>query len=121
MKKTIYILLGCVGLALGAIGVVVPILPSFPFLLFAAFCFAKSSEKLHMWFIHTKLYQNNLESYMNGRGMTKQTKVRIIVTVTLLMAIGLFMMRHVPVGQIVLTIVWVLHVVYFSFGIKTSS
>ena len=55
VKKVIYISAGCVGVILGAIGAAVPLLPSFPFLLLAAFCFAKSSERLHSWFIGTNL------------------------------------------------------------------
>ena len=46
IKKILYVILGCIGLALGAVGAVLPLLPAFPFLLLAAFCFAKSSEKL---------------------------------------------------------------------------
>ena len=47
IKKAVYMVLGFVGLALGAVGAVVPLLPAFPFLLLAAFGFAKSSQKLH--------------------------------------------------------------------------
>lgn len=119
LKKILYILLGCIGLAIGAVGTVVPMLPAFPFLLLAAFCFARSSEKLHNWFIHTKLYKDNLEDFVAGRGMTKKTKIRIMITVTALMSIGFVMMHAVPVGRIVLTCVWVFHIVYFIFGIKT--
>ena len=119
LKKILYVILGCIGLVIGTIGAVVPMLPAFPFLLLAAFCFARSSEKLHNWFVNTKLYKDNLEDYVAGKGMTKKTKVRIMVTVTLLMSIGFIMMNAVPVGRIVLTCVWVFHVVYFVFGIKT--
>ena len=47
IKKILYITLGCIGVGLGALGVVLPLLPAFSFLLLAAFCFGKSSEKLH--------------------------------------------------------------------------
>lgn len=119
MKRIFYIILGCIGVALGAIGAVVPMLPAFPFLLLAAFCFGRSSEKLHNWFTHTKLYQDNLADFVAGRGMTKKAKIRIMVTVTLLMSIGFIMMHAVPVGRIVLACVWLFHIVYFIFGIKT--
>ena len=79
--KIIYILLGCLSLAIGGIGVVLPLLPSFPFLLFAAFCFAKSSKRLHTWFLGTSLYKNNLESYVKGQGMTRKTKKICIIHV----------------------------------------
>ena len=119
IKKLLYVILGCIGLALGAVGAVLPLLPAFPFLLLAAFCFAKSSEKLHRWFTGTKLYKNNLESYVKGQGMTWKTKIRIMITVTVLMSIGFIMMHAVPVGRIVLACVWVFHNLYFVFQVKT--
>ena len=119
IKKVLYIILGCIGVGLGAVGAVLPLLPSFPFLLLAAFCFARSSQRLNDWFIHTKLYRENLESYVQGKGMTRKTKVRIMVTVTILMSIGFVMMNAVPVGRIVLGCVWVFHILYFCLGVKT--
>lgn len=119
IKKAFFIVLGCLSLGLGALGAVLPILPTVPFLMPAAFCFAKSSEKLHNWFISTKLYKKNLESFVQGKGMTMKTKIRIMVTVTILMSIGFIMMHAVPVGRIILGFVWIFHVLYFIFGIKT--
>ena len=119
LKKAFLVVVGCVGLGVGAVGAVVPLLPSFPFLMLAAFCFAKSSERLNNWFIGTKLYKDNLESYVKGQGMTKKTKIRIMLTVTILMSIGFIMMHAVPVGRIVLACVWVFHILYFIFGVKT--
>ncbi len=121
IKKILYIILGCIGVGLGAVGAAVPMIPAFPFLLLAAFCFARSSEKLHTWFINTKLYKDNLEDYVAGRGMTWKTKLRIMVTVTLLMSIGFTMMalKGVVVGCTVLGCVWVFHICYFIWGVKT--
>lgn len=119
IKKAFFVVLGCLSLGLGAVGAVLPILPTVPFLMLAAFCFAKSSEKLHNWFVSTKLYKKNLESFVQGKGMTVKTKIRIMVTVTILMSIGFIMMHAVPVGRIILGFVWIFHVLYFIFGIKT--
>ncbi len=119
IKKMLYVTLGCIGVGLGAIGAVVPLLPSFPFLLLAAYCFAKSSEKLDRWFKGTKLYKNNLESYVKGEGMTVKTKVKIMVMVTLLLTFGFIMMSSVVVGRIIIVCVWVIHLLYFTFGVKT--
>ena len=121
MKRILYIILGCVGVGLGAIGAVVPMLPAFPFLMLAAFCFARSSEKLDRWFKGTKLYQDNLEDYVAGRGMTVKTKVRIMITVTLLMSVGFIMMgiKGIVTGCIVLGCVWAFHIIYFIWGVKT--
>lgn len=119
LKKVFFVVLGCLSLGLGALGAVLPLLPAFPFLMLAAFCFAKSSEKLHGWFVSTKLYKKNLESFVQGKGMMVRTKIRIMLTVTFLMSIGFIMMHAVPVGRIVLGIVWLFHILYFIFGIKT--
>lgn len=119
IKKAFFVVLGCLGLGLGALGAVLPLLPAFPFLMLAAFCFAKSSEKLHNWFVSTKLYKKNLESFVQGKGMTVKTKIRIMITVTILMSIGFIMMHAVLVGRIILGFVWLFHVLYFIFGIKT--
>lgn len=119
LKKIVFVIIGCIGVGLGALGVVLPILPTVPFLLLAAFCFARSSERLNNWFTGTKLYKNNLESYVKGKGMTRKTKIKIMVTVTVLMTIGFIMMDQVLVGRIVLACVWVFHILYFVFGVKT--
>ena len=120
-KKILYIIIGCISVVLGAIGAVIPFLPSIPFLLLAAFCFARSSERLNTWFTSTQLYQDNLADYAAGCGMTKKAKVRIMVTVTLLMSIGFVLMglRGIVVGCAVLLCVWVFHLIYFVFMVKT--
>lgn len=118
-KKVFLVVVGCISLGVGAVGAVLPLLPTFPFLLLAAWCFARSSQRLHDWFVGTRLYKENLESYVAGEGMTRKVKIRIMTTVTLLMAVGFIMMHAVPVGRIVLGAVWVFHLVYFIFGIKT--
>lgn len=121
VKKIFWIILGFVGLGLGALGAALPLLPAFPFLLLAAFSFGKSSEKLHNWFIGTKLYKNNLETYVKGQGMTRKTKIKVMITVTLLMAFGFFMMirKDLYIPCAILGCVWVFHIVYFICGVKT--
>lgn len=121
MKRILWIILGFMGLGIGAVGAVLPMLPSVPFLLLAAFSFGKSSEKLHKWFMGTKLYKNNLESYVRGQGMTWHTKIKIMITVTLLMSFGFFMMfrKDLYVPCAILGTVWLFHIIYFILGVKT--
>lgn len=119
LKKMLYLLIGFLGVVLGAIGAVVPMLPAFPFLLMAAFGFGKSSERLERWFKGTRLYRENLEDFVSKRGMTRKAKIRIMLIVTILMSIGFVMMHAVAVGRVVLVCVWVFHVLYFVFGIRT--
>jgi uncharacterized membrane protein YbaN (DUF454 family) len=121
MKNILYTILGCVGVGVGAVGAVIPMLPTFPFLMLAAFCFARSSKRLDRWFKNTKLYKDNLADFVAGRGMTKKAKIRIMVTVTLLMSVGFIMMglKGIVTGCVVLGFIWVFHLMYFIFGVKT--
>lgn len=120
MKKILLITAGCLGVVLGAVGAVLPMLPAFPFLMLAAICFGKSSEKLDRWFKGTKLYKNNLETFVKGQGMTRKTKIKVMVTVTILMSIGFAMMfrKAIYVPCVILGIVWLFHIIYFMFGVK---
>ncbi len=121
IKRISFVVLGCISLALAVLGVVLPILPTVPFLALAAFCFAKSSDRLNNWLINTKFYQNDLADFKAGKGMTVKTKVRILATVTLVMAVGLIamLMKGVIVGSIILSVVWLGHIYYFGFKVKT--
>jgi hypothetical protein len=119
LKKGLFAALGLLCLVLGCIGIVLPILPTVPFFLATAFCFAKSSTKLHTWFLGTNMYKKHLESYVQKRGMTWRTKLTIMASVTVVMAIGFLLMSRVPVARVILAVVWVAHVIYFIFVVKT--
>lgn len=122
VKKIILIALGCLCLGLGCIGIVLPVLPTVPFFLVTVYCFARSSQRLHDWFLGTRLYKNNLESYVRGQGMTRGTKLKILLTVTALMTVGfvLMMRKALYIPCIILACVWVAHIVYFGFIVKTT-
>ena len=120
-KRIFFLALGCVCLALGTVGVFLPILPTVPFYLATLFCFSQSSQRLHDWFLGTDLYKKHLQSYAERRGMTFRTKAGIIATVTLLMGFGFFMMARtgIWIPCVILALVWVGHIAYFVFGVKT--
>ncbi len=113
--------MGCICLALGALGTILPLLPTVPFLVGAALCFAKGSDKLHRWFTDTRLYQENLADYAAGWGMTRAAKRHIMLSVTALMAFGLVIMlqKGLYVPSLILAAVWLSHVLYFCFAVKT--
>ena len=77
--KIVYLALAFLFLAVGAVGVVLPVLPTTPFLLVAGACFARGSERFHRWFLGTRLYQKHLDSFVKSRAMTLRTKLCILL------------------------------------------
>ena len=119
IKRLLYLMIGFVCLGLGCIGIALPILPTVPFFLVTIFCFANSSKRLHNWFLHTKIYKRQFEAFVKKKGMTIKAKITVLISVSLLMGLGFVMMSHVLVGRIILTVIWICHIIYFIFGVKT--
>lgn len=121
LKRLLFLILGCVSLGLGCVGIVLPVLPTVPFFLLTVFCFAHSSQRLHDWFVGTVLYRKHLESFVQKKGMTRRTKATVLGSVTALMAVGLFFMlrRGLWIPCVILAAVWLGHLGYFLFAVKT--
>lgn len=118
--KYLYICLGSLLLAIGVLGTILPLLPTFPFLLGSAYFYAKSSKKLYTWLINTNMYKEMVIPLVDDKEMTFKNKIRIMSIVTILMTIGFICMKQVPLGRFVLCSVWVFHMYYFLIRIKTK-
>lgn len=114
----------CVGLAflctgLGAVGIVLPFLPTTPFFLVAAALFAKGSKRFHRWFTGTALYRRHLEPFVESKTMTMKKKLSVLAMVTALLTIG-FIMSPIWHARVVIVVVALAHYYAFFFRIKTE-
>lgn len=118
IKNSIYVALAFICVAIGSIGVVLPVLPTTPFLLLATVLFAKGSTRFHQWFISTKLYQNHLEEFVRTKSMTLKKKLLILLPVSAMMLIVFF---SVPIihAKIAIVVAIIFKYYYFFFNIKT--
>ena len=116
--KYIYTILGLLFTLLGAIGVVLPILPTTPFLLLAAFFFARGSKRFHDWFVQTKLYKEHLETFVTNRSMTLKTKVCTLSFASFMLMFPLFLIDNIYIKGLILCII-LFKYYYFLTRIKT--
>lgn len=66
------------------------------------------------------MYEEHIQSYVQGKGMSKKTKIRASIFLTISMGIGFVMMHKIIIGQCILFVVWLFHLLYFLFGVKTK-
>ena len=116
--KILFLIFGFIFLGIGIIGIYLPLLPATPFLLLATFCFARGSKRFNDYFISTKLYKDNIEPIKNKSGMTKDRKVKILVTITFFLAISFYIVNNFH-ARITLLLVLIFHYIYFIFKVKT--
>ena len=122
MKKNplriLWLILGFAAIGLGAVGVVLPVLPTTPFILLASFCLAKGSEKFHTWFTGTKLYNNHLDDFVQNRSMTLKTKLSILLPASVMLLLALVAMPN-KYGRAFIVFLIIFKYVYFFTRIKT--
>ena len=127
--KIVFIILGFIFLGLGCLGIPLPVLPTTPFLMLAAICFAKGSKRLERWFKSTKLYHKHLESFVEKREMTLKTKLTILITASILLLFSFGMMQYKAIlngnsvgniiGRVIVLCLVPIKYTYFFTRIKT--
>jgi uncharacterized membrane protein YbaN (DUF454 family) len=83
VKKALLIAGGCICTVLGAVGVVLPLMPATPFLILASVCFAGGSERLHRMLISNRFFGPRIERVRTGKGLTAKEKLTIYLTACL--------------------------------------
>jgi uncharacterized protein len=87
----------CVGL--GALGIILPGLPTTPFLLVAAYCFARSSEHFHDWLLNHRWFGSYVRNFEEGRGMTRPAKATTLLVMWLSFGVTIVFFVPLAVGQ----------------------
>ncbi len=80
MIKPLLLAIGCVSVTLGVAGVILPLVPTTPFLLLAGICFAKSSDRFHTWLMEHHILGPYIHNWRN-RQMTSKDKVRTVAAI----------------------------------------
>ena len=116
--RIVWLLIGFLAMGLGAVGDVLPVLPTTPFLLLASFCLAKGSARFHRWFTGTKLYKKHLESFVENRTMTLKTKFSLLIPASCMLLLAFLAMQNVY-GRVFIIFLILFKYVYFFTRIRT--
>ncbi|HZH92557.1 MAG TPA: YbaN family protein [Tissierellaceae bacterium] len=117
--KVIFVTLGFISVGIGAIGAVLPVLPTTPFLLLGSYFLAKGSDRFNDWLKGTKLYKDNLESFERNRSMTRRTKTYLMTLSSSMIWLSIFMVDK-PYLKAMLVVIDLFKFYYFIFRIKTE-
>ena len=118
--RYIFLTVGAISFALGTAGIVLPMLPTVPFYMITLFCLARGSERFHRMFLESSLYQKTVGAYERDKALTLRTKLSILLSVSTIMAIGTYFSQDMPIALIVMSFVWIGHVIALVFIVKTK-
>jgi uncharacterized protein len=90
IKKAVLIAVGTMAVVIGIVGIFVPVLPTTPFLLLAAACYAASSRRFYDWLMGNPVFGSYLRNYREGRGMSLKAKIGTLSLMWVMMGISMF-------------------------------
>ncbi|MBR0597694.1 YbaN family protein [Clostridiales bacterium BAD-6] len=94
VKKILLVIAGILFLIIGAIGIVVPVLPTTPLVILSAICFSGSSEKLYQMLLKSKYFGSYIENYRNKTGVPAEVKRRAIFFLWAMLGISMFLSKN---------------------------
>ncbi|HHZ16033.1 MAG TPA: YbaN family protein [Peptococcaceae bacterium] len=104
IKKYLLIFVGSLSLTLGVIGMFLPVLPTTPFLLLAAYCYLRSSKRLYHWLINHKVFGAYIYNYVTHRAVLKRTKIIAAVYLWLALAVSIILVNNWPIRYFLLLV-----------------
>lgn len=118
--RYIFLTVGAISFVLGTAGIVIPLFPTVPFYMLTLFCLARGSERFHNMFLESSLYQKTVGAYERDKALALRTKLSILLSVSTIMAIGAYFSQDMPIALIVMSFVWIGHVIALVFIVKTK-
>ncbi len=104
-NKFLLITAGIISVFLAFLGIFLPILPTTPFLLLAAFLFSKSSDKFYNWLINNKFFGSFIKNYRDGKGVSRQAKFISLTSLWLVMGSTIIYAIHIIYIKILLLLI----------------
>lgn len=120
-KKIMFVCAGSLFLIFGAIGIVLPILPTTPFWLLTLACYSRGSTRFHLWFTQSKMYEKHLKSFYETRIMTRVQKWRLMIFVDSLMFVSFLMVEPLYLKLLLVTLVAIKHWYFHRYVILIPS
>ena len=105
ITKALLVVAGTICVALGAIGIVLPVLPTTPFLLLAAACYFRSSERLYNWLLSNRFFGEYIKNYREGKGIPLKTKIIAVAVLWIAIVYSAFFVMTILAVQAVLLVV----------------
>ena len=103
--RALFFVAGTVSLAIGAIGIVLPILPTTPLLLLALACYCRSSERMTKWVLTNKYFGSYIRRYKEGKGIPIKTKIIAISTLWITISYSAFFIVNIWIVQLILFVI----------------
>ncbi|MBB1271033.1 YbaN family protein [Shewanella sp. SR44-3] len=94
LKRGFFLLIGLTSLLLGLLGIVLPLLPTVPFILLSAYCFARSNSRLHAWLMSHPWFSKALLDWQTHRTMEPRLKRRAALMTSISFLISIIVVGH---------------------------
>ena len=105
LKKILYIFAGTFFLVIGSIGIVIPVLPTTPFLILAAACYIRGSERLYHWLLNNRILGEFIRNYREGKGITLRNKVLTTIFLWITISYSAFFIVNIWIVQLILFVI----------------
>ncbi|MFC1981630.1 YbaN family protein [Chloroflexota bacterium] len=104
-KRRLFIIAGTITLTIGIIGIIVPVLPTTPFLLLAAICYMRGSQRLYNALLYNRFIGTNIKNYLEGRGMSLKIKIWTLILLWVAIACTAILVTDSFIIRIILVVV----------------